>query len=45
MPFGAETRADGLTRFRLWAPSARSVELVIETYAGLSSARLRWEEP
>ena len=30
MPFGAETRAGGQTRFRLWAPSARSVELVLE---------------
>ena len=27
MPFGAETRDDGTTRFRLWAPAARSVEL------------------
>ena len=27
MPFGAETRDDGATRFRLWAPSAQSVEL------------------
>jgi len=27
MPFGAETRADGTTRFRLWAPGVRSVEL------------------
>ena len=29
MPFGAETREDGRTRFRLWAPSAKSVELVL----------------
>jgi len=27
MPFGAEARDDGTTRFRLWAPGARSVEL------------------
>jgi maltooligosyltrehalose trehalohydrolase len=27
MPFGAEARGDGTTRFRLWAPAARSVEL------------------
>jgi malto-oligosyltrehalose trehalohydrolase len=27
MPFGAEARDDGSTRFRLWAPAARSVEL------------------
>ncbi|HET7877064.1 MAG TPA: malto-oligosyltrehalose trehalohydrolase, partial [Methylomirabilota bacterium] len=30
MPFGAETREDGTTRFRLWAPAARSVELWLE---------------
>ena len=27
MPFGAEARDDGTTRFRLWAPAAHSVEL------------------
>jgi maltooligosyltrehalose trehalohydrolase len=27
MPFGAESREDGTTRFRLWAPGARSVGL------------------
>jgi maltooligosyltrehalose trehalohydrolase len=27
MPFGAEARDGGTTRFRLWAPAARSVEL------------------
>ncbi len=27
MPFGAELRADGTTRFRLWAPGAREVAL------------------
>jgi maltooligosyltrehalose trehalohydrolase len=27
MPFGAEHRADGTTRFRLWAPDAASVDL------------------
>ena len=27
MPFGAEVRDDGTTRFRLWAPAAHSVEL------------------
>jgi maltooligosyltrehalose trehalohydrolase len=27
MPFGAEARDDGTTRFRLWAPAARGVEL------------------
>ncbi|MBI2312334.1 MAG: malto-oligosyltrehalose trehalohydrolase [Betaproteobacteria bacterium] len=29
MPFGAEVHADGLTRFRLWAPTARTVELCL----------------
>ncbi len=29
MPFGAELGPDGGTRFRLWAPSARGVELVL----------------
>ncbi len=27
MPFGAEVRPDGTTRFRLWAPEAQTVEL------------------
>ena len=31
MPFGAEARDDGSTRFRLWAPGAKSVELWLET--------------
>ncbi len=30
MPFGAEVREDGSTRFRLWAPGARQVELWLE---------------
>jgi malto-oligosyltrehalose trehalohydrolase len=30
MPFGAEARDDGVTRFRLWAPGARSVALWLE---------------
>src|SRR5262249_112046 len=30
MPFGAEVRADGAVRFRLWAPKARRVELLLE---------------
>jgi len=30
MPFGAEVREDGTTRFRLWAPGARQVELWLE---------------
>ncbi|MGH7403666.1 MAG: malto-oligosyltrehalose trehalohydrolase, partial [Candidatus Rokuibacteriota bacterium] len=30
MPFGAEVREDGNTRFRLWAPGARQLELWLE---------------
>jgi maltooligosyltrehalose trehalohydrolase len=30
MPFGAEVRADGRVRFRLWAPAAAQVHLVLE---------------
>ncbi len=30
MPFGAECRDDGSVRFRLWAPSARSVDVFVE---------------
>jgi maltooligosyltrehalose trehalohydrolase len=33
MPFGAELREDGGTRFRLWAPAARSVELWLDDQA------------
>jgi maltooligosyltrehalose trehalohydrolase len=29
MPFGAEVLPDGRTRFRLWAPSASAIELVL----------------
>jgi maltooligosyltrehalose trehalohydrolase len=29
MPFGAEVRADGAVRFRLWAPTARRVEILL----------------
>jgi 1,4-alpha-glucan branching enzyme len=29
MPFGCELCSDGLARFRLWAPSATRVDLVI----------------
>src|SRR5256886_9707098 len=29
MPFGAEVLAEGGVRFRLWAPAARKVELVV----------------
>jgi maltooligosyltrehalose trehalohydrolase len=41
MPFGAEWREDGSTRFRLWAPAAHQVELCL---AGSNSgARLSLE--
>jgi maltooligosyltrehalose trehalohydrolase len=36
MPFGAETRDDGTTRFRLWAPGAREVALVLDGADGSS---------
>ena len=34
MPFGAELTGDGEARFRLWAPSARKVELCIRREGG-----------
>ncbi|HVS77030.1 MAG TPA: malto-oligosyltrehalose trehalohydrolase [Steroidobacteraceae bacterium] len=34
MPFGAQVLADGRVRFRLWAPAARTVELVLEQDVG-----------
>jgi maltooligosyltrehalose trehalohydrolase len=34
MPFGAQPHSDGMTLFRLWAPGARSVELVLHTSEG-----------
>jgi maltooligosyltrehalose trehalohydrolase len=37
MPFGAEVLAGGGVRFRLWAPGAKRVELVIEGGRGSSS--------
>ena len=33
MPFGAALGADGTTRFRLWAPAARAVSVVLGTRA------------
>jgi maltooligosyltrehalose trehalohydrolase len=33
MPFGAQVLPDGRVRFRLWAPAARRVELVLESAA------------
>lgn len=34
MPFGAQLLSDGRVRFRLWAPAARTVELVLESDSG-----------
>jgi maltooligosyltrehalose trehalohydrolase len=36
MPFGAEVLDDEYTRFQLWAPSARTVELVLQNGPGSS---------
>jgi len=41
MPFGAEPRADGSTRFRLWAPGAASVELELSGSAGQARLAMR----
>jgi malto-oligosyltrehalose trehalohydrolase len=40
MPFGAEVRADGSVRFRLWAPAASRVDLVLERTERGTSERL-----
>jgi malto-oligosyltrehalose trehalohydrolase len=40
MPFGAQVLADGRVRFRLWAPAARRVDLVLESAAGPERALL-----
>jgi len=34
MPFGAQLQGDGGTRFRLWAPGAKRVDLRLQTGAG-----------
>ena len=49
MPFGAQLQDDGRTRFRLWAPRARSVEVVLgrgesTTRRALSPAEHGWFE-
>ncbi len=46
MPFGAELRADGTVRFRLWAPSHRTVSIVIGDGRALAmrSAGDGWHE-
>src|SRR6201996_2292210 len=39
MPFGAELTDDGRVRFRLWAPAAHEVELMLPEGATLMSAQ------
>jgi len=41
MPFGAEARADGATRFRLWAPGAARVDLMLAADAARAELPLR----
>jgi maltooligosyltrehalose trehalohydrolase len=41
MPFGAELTGTGEVRFRLWAPAARQVELVLYESGAASSAPMR----
>ena len=38
MPFGAELREDGTTRFRIWAPGAKRVDVELGTDAGRNGA-------
>ena len=50
MPFGAEILESGRTRFRLWAPSAREVSLVLARDGGTDRVRMEtaqdgwWEQ-
>ena len=44
MPFGAEMRADGATRFRLWAPAARRVDLQLATATARSDLPMAAQE-
>ena len=41
MPFGAEVRADGTTRFRLWAPGAAAVDLELSGTQGQARLAMR----
>jgi maltooligosyltrehalose trehalohydrolase len=41
MPFGAELREDGTTRFRLWAPGAESVDLELAGAQGQARLAMR----
>jgi maltooligosyltrehalose trehalohydrolase len=50
MPFGAETDAGGVTRFRLWAPAAREVSLLLvrgqeaESVVAMQAQQAGWFE-
>jgi malto-oligosyltrehalose trehalohydrolase len=41
MPFGAELTAAGTVRFRLWAPAAREVELVLDGAGAPQATRMQ----
>lgn len=41
MDFGAEPEAGGATRFRLWAPAVRDVQLILENGAGAGTYAMR----
>jgi malto-oligosyltrehalose trehalohydrolase len=41
MPFGAEVLADGAVRFRLWAPAATAVAVVVDSDAGAQRLPMR----
>ncbi|MBI4293049.1 MAG: malto-oligosyltrehalose trehalohydrolase [Betaproteobacteria bacterium] len=43
MPFGAATCADGSTRFRLWAPGAERVELILSGGTSIGAAAMEAE--
>jgi maltooligosyltrehalose trehalohydrolase len=40
MPFGAELLAWGATRFRIWAPSSPSVDLLLDAHTGAAATPL-----
>src|ERR671914_425275 len=44
MPFGAEVLSDGGVRFRLWAPGAKRVELVLENKSSPMKSAEGWFE-
>ena len=45
MPFGAELTATGTVRFRLWAPAARQVELLLYEARGAGAPHIVHSEP